>query len=68
MPESKNLIGFKWVYKVRHNVDGSISRYKARLAAKGYALSYGIDYEEALNPIAEMAIVHCVIAVVASKG
>jgi hypothetical protein len=35
--EGKKAIGCKWVYKVKHNSDGSISRYKARLIAKGYA-------------------------------
>jgi hypothetical protein len=34
--------GCKWVYKVKHNTDGSMSRYKTRLAAKGYAQTYGI--------------------------
>ena len=37
LPNSKNVIGCKWVYKVKHNSDGTVSRYKARLVAKGYA-------------------------------
>jgi len=35
-PAAVNIIGCKWVYKLKHKPDGSIDRYKARLVAKGY--------------------------------
>jgi hypothetical protein len=68
LPKDKKAIGCKWVYKVKHNVDGSMSRYKVRLVAKGYAQTYGIDYEETYSPVAKMTTIRAIIAMVASKG
>jgi hypothetical protein len=68
LPKDKKTIGCKWVYKVKHNVDGSVSRYKARLVAKGYAQTYDIDYEETYSPVAKMTNVRVIIAMVAAKG
>ena len=44
LPKEKKAIKCKWVYKVKHNADGTVNRYKARLVAKGYAQTYGIDF------------------------
>lgn len=36
LPEGKKTVGCKWLFTIKYNADGSISRYKARLAAKGF--------------------------------
>lgn len=36
LPSNGSVIGSKWVYKLKKNTDGSISRFKARLVAQGY--------------------------------
>ena len=68
LPEGKKAIGCKWVYKVNHKADGTIERYKSRLVAKGYAQTYGIDYEETFAPVAKMSTVRTVIVVATTKG
>ncbi|MCO5611332.1 hypothetical protein L7F22_065584 [Adiantum nelumboides] len=68
VPKGKKPIGCRWVYKVKHNSDRSIRRYRARLVAKGYAQTYGINYEEMFALDAKMATVRAVIAVAATKG
>jgi hypothetical protein len=68
LPEDKKAIGCKWVYKVKHNADGSMSRYKVRLVAKGYAQTYGIDYEKTYNLVAKMTTIRAIIAMATTKG
>ncbi|CAL8167719.1 unnamed protein product [Prunus armeniaca] len=36
-PPNRNILGSKWIYKVKKNPDGSVSRYKARLVAQGFS-------------------------------
>lgn len=36
MPLGKKPIGSKWIKKTNLHADGSVERYKARLAANGY--------------------------------
>ena len=47
----KKVVGSKWVYKIKFNVDGIIKRHKDGLVSKGFTRRYGIDYEETCAPI-----------------
>ena len=64
MPHSptQNVVGCKWVFKLKHNNDGSISKYKARLVAIGFHQQYGIDFEETFSPIIKPPTVRMILS------
>ncbi|KAM1945121.1 hypothetical protein ACFX13_000141 [Malus domestica] len=41
---SQNIVGCKWVFRVKKKADGTIDRYKACLVAKGFHQQEGIDF------------------------
>ena len=51
-PEDANIVGSKWVFKIKHDANGDVDRYKARLVAQGVSKTHGIDYEEVFSPVA----------------
>lgn len=68
LPKGFKAIGLKWVFKIKRNAYGSISKYKARLIAKGYVQIHGINYDEVFAPVACVETIRLVIALVASNG
>ena len=52
----QKAIGCRWIFKVKHNTNGTVNRYKARLVTKGYAQTHSVDYKETFAPVAKMSM------------
>ena len=67
-PPGKNIIGCKWIFKVKHKADGSLDKFKARLVARGFTQQYGIDYSETFSPVVKPATVRLMLSLAVSRG
>ena len=57
-------MGCKWVFAVKFKSGGSLEQYKARLDAKEYTLTYGVDYQETFALVAKMNTVRILLSLV----
>jgi hypothetical protein len=61
-PEGKSVVTSKWIYKIKHAVDGSIEKYKARFMARGFSQIEGVDYDKTFRTSSQIylhSIHHC---------
>lgn len=57
----------RWVYKLKMDGEGKVSRLKARLVAKGFTQQAGIDYQETFSQVVKLYSLRAILAVAAEK-
>ena len=67
LPKGRKAVGCRMVLKRKFNLDGTVSRWKARAVLKGYAQRKGIDYEETFAPVGKLETFRYMAQVANSK-
>lgn len=57
------VIDNKWVFRIKYNIDGSISRYKASLVAKSFSQTQDVDYNETFSPIIKASTIRIFLSI-----
>ena len=63
-----NVIGSRWVYRIKRCVDGIVERYKACFVARGFGQQEGIDYSETFSPVVKQATIILVFSIAVSRN
>lgn len=58
VPSEANVVGCRWVFKIKRDAQGNPVRYKARLVAQGFSQVLGVDYADTYAPTARLATTH----------
>ena len=61
LPEGREPVGSKWVFKAKVNADGKIECYKARLVVQGFSQRFGCGYDETFSPVVRLESVRTLI-------
>ena len=56
LPDDRQAIENKWIFKRKTDADSSVTIYKARIVAKGFRQVQGVDYDEIFSTVAMLSL------------
>ncbi|CAL1377238.1 unnamed protein product [Linum trigynum] len=63
-----NVLGNRWVFRVKHHSDGSIERFKTRLVAKGFHQRPGLDFTDTFTLVVKPVTVRTIFTLALTHG
>lgn len=66
--QNQNVIGCKWVFRLKRNSDGTVARYKERLVAKGFHQRLDLDFTHTFSPVTKPVTIRVILSIALSKG
>ena len=67
LPAGRKKVSCKWVFKAKTKPDGTLDRRKARLVARGFSQTEGVDFFETFSPVVRYESVRCVLSLAAER-
>jgi hypothetical protein len=55
LPASHRPITLKWVFKLKKDEKGVVTKHKTRLVARGFVQQEGVNYDDVFAPVARMS-------------
>ena len=61
-PANKNVLGSKWVFVLKNDINGNPTKYKARIVAKSFSQQFISDYNETFALVARITTFRFLLA------
>jgi hypothetical protein len=61
-PHNVNIVGNRWIYRIKRDNLGQINKYKARLVAQGFSQVPGLDFNETYSPTIRFTTIRLILA------
>lgn len=62
LPAGRTPISCKWVFRKKEDNAGNVTRFKARLVARGFSQRIGVDYDAVFAPVATLTTFRVLLA------
>nr|GEX23007.1 ribonuclease H-like domain-containing protein [Tanacetum cinerariifolium] len=67
-PPNVNVVRSMWLFRYKYHVDGSLSKYKARLVANGRNQQYGVDCSDTFSRVVKPATIRIVLSLALARN
>ena len=65
LPDDRQAIEHKWIFKRKTDADSSVTIYKARIVAKGFRQVQGVYYDESFSLVSMLEFVRIMLVIAA---
>lgn len=59
----RKAIGSKWIFKVKYNLNRSVSRFKTKLVAQSFSQVQGVDFTKTFTPMVRQESIEIYLAI-----
>ena len=63
--QGRSVVTSKWIYKIKHDADGSIEKHKEIFVALGFSQKEGIDYDDTFEFVERHTSIRSILALAA---
>ncbi|KAL4301305.1 hypothetical protein AHAS_Ahas17G0287600 [Arachis hypogaea] len=68
LPPNKKVVSCKWIFALKKNAQEQVVRHKARLVARGYTQTAGVDFDQVFSPVIKPVTIRIILTLALSKG